>query len=126
MNATAPKGWFLYDGDCGLCRRWATCWEGPLRKRGFAIAPLQSPWVRQCMQMSEEALLQDVRLLLANGEQLQGADVYRYAMRHIWWAYPLYWFSITPLCRGIFDWGYRTFAAHRCRVSQACKLPSTD
>jgi len=61
-------------------------------------------------------------LLLANGDQIQGADVYRYAMKRIWWAYPFYLFSIVPLCRNLFNWGYKTFAAHRHQISRVCKI----
>ena len=76
-----PKGWILYDESCGVCRRWVPFWEGALQRRGFAIAPLQADWVRARLQLSEAELLQDLRLLLADGSQVRGADVYRYATR---------------------------------------------
>jgi predicted DCC family thiol-disulfide oxidoreductase YuxK len=115
-------GWILYDDSCGFCRRWIPFWEGTLQRRGFSIAPLQADWVRAKLQLSESELLHDLRLLLADGSQIRGADVYRYATRRIWWAWPVYLFSITPGLRSIFDWGYRTFAANRFRVSAACGL----
>jgi predicted DCC family thiol-disulfide oxidoreductase YuxK len=117
------EGWILYDDSCGFCRRWVPFWENTLRKRGFGIAPLQADWVVQRLHLSEDDLLQDLRLLLADGNQIQGADVYRYAMKRIWWAYPIYLFSIIPLCRKIFDWSYKTFALHRYSVSRVCRLP---
>jgi predicted DCC family thiol-disulfide oxidoreductase YuxK len=125
MNETIanPAGWILYDDSCGICRRWVPFWEGTLRKRGFEIAPLQSDWVREKLHLDEKDLLQDLRLLLANGGQIRGADTYRYAMKRIWWAYPVYLFSIAPLGRNIFDWSYRKFATHRHRISSACKMP---
>jgi predicted DCC family thiol-disulfide oxidoreductase YuxK len=116
-----PTGWILYDDSCGFCRRWVPFWENTLRKRGFEIAPLQADWVREKLQLDDKSLLQDLRLLLANGGQIQGADTYRYAMKRIWWAYPAYLFSIAPLGRAIFNWGYRKFAAHRYQISQACR-----
>jgi predicted DCC family thiol-disulfide oxidoreductase YuxK len=123
-----PIGWVLYDDSCGFCRWWVPFWAGALSKRGFAIAPLQSKWVMQRLEMpnDEDAdLLIDLRLLLADGSQVRGADVYRYVMRRIWWAYPLYLLSVAPLLRGAFDWGYRTFADNRYRFSRACRLPAT-
>jgi predicted DCC family thiol-disulfide oxidoreductase YuxK len=122
MSTAAPKGWILYDDSCGFCRRWVPFWENALLKRGFAIAPLQADWVRQKIRLDEKDLLQDLRLLLANGDQIQGADVYRYAMKRIWWAYPFYLFSIVPLCRNLFNWGYKTFAAHRHQVPRVCNI----
>ena len=122
VEAREPSGWILYDDSCGFCRRWVPFWEGALRKRSFAIAPLQADWVRTRLKLSEAELLHDLRLLLADGTQISGADVYRYTMRQIWWTWPIYLFSITPGLRSIFNWGYRTFAANRFRVSAACGL----
>jgi predicted DCC family thiol-disulfide oxidoreductase YuxK len=117
-----PLGWILYDDSCGFCRRWVPFWERALQRRGFAIASLQTDWVRAKLQLSEAELLDDLRLLLADGSQIRGADVYRFATRRIWWAWPVYLFSITPGLRSVFDWGYRTFATNRFRVSAACGL----
>jgi predicted DCC family thiol-disulfide oxidoreductase YuxK len=119
---TKPDGWILYDDTCGFCRRWVPFWANTLRKRGFEIAPLQADWVKEKLRLNEDELLQDLRLWLTNGEQIRGADTYRYALRRIWWAYPIYLFSIAPLGGKIFDWGYRKFATHRYLFSQACKL----
>jgi predicted DCC family thiol-disulfide oxidoreductase YuxK len=117
-----PLGWILYDDSCGFCRRWVPFWKSTLRRRGFEIAPLQADWVREKLSLSESELLRDLRLLLADGSQICGADVYRYAMRRIWWAWPSYLFSVCPGLRSISDWGYRTFATNRFRVSSACGL----
>jgi hypothetical protein len=95
-NKTNPVGWILYDDSCGFCRRWVPFWENTLRKRGFGIATLQADWVRQKLQLNENVLLQDLRLLLANGEQIRGADTYRYAMKRIWGRIQFIFF---PPCR---------------------------
>lgn len=117
-----PAGWILYDGSCGFCRRWIPFWENSLRRRGFGIALLQQDWVMGKLKLPPEKLLDDLRLLLADGTHLAGAEVYRYAMRRIWWALPLYLFSVLPGCRQVFDFGYRTFARNRYRVSGVCGL----
>jgi len=121
-NAT-PAGWILYDDTCGFCRRWVPFWESALCKRGFRIAPLQADWVRNHLNLDETQLAEDLRLLLADGRIISGANVYRCAMKRIWWAWPFYLFSITPGLARVFDWGYRTFARHRYQVSSACRLP---
>jgi len=117
-----PLGWVLYDDACGFCRRWVPFFGGTLQRRGFEIAPLQADWVRAKLELSDSELLSDLRLLLADGSLICGADAYRYATRRIWWAWPVYIFSITPGLRKVFDWGYRTFAANRYRASAACGL----
>jgi predicted DCC family thiol-disulfide oxidoreductase YuxK len=72
--------------------------------------------------LTEQELASDFRLLLANGDKLAGADVYRYLMRRIWWATPLYFLSLLPVLRQLFDGGYRAFADNRHRISRACRL----
>jgi predicted DCC family thiol-disulfide oxidoreductase YuxK len=118
-----PAGWVLYDDACGFCRRWVPYWGETLGKRGFSIAPLQSAWVQERLNTPADELLDDLRLLLPDGRQVRGADVYRYVMRRIWWAYPLYLLSVTPLLARVFDRAYRSFAVNRYRFSRACGRP---
>ncbi len=124
-NRVNPEriGWVLYDDACGFCRRWIPFWSGTLRRRGLDIAPLQSEWVRVRLTLPPDQLLLDLRLLLIDGTLISGANVYRFALRRIWWAYPLYLFSVTPLTRSLFNAGYRTFANHRLGFSRTCRLP---
>lgn len=117
-----PEGWVLYDGSCGICRYWIQSREKLLRRHGFAIAPLQAGWVAERLHLQEDNLPQDVRLLLADGRHMQGPDVYRYLMKRVVWAYPLYLLSVAPIFRTAFDRVYRTFAAHRHQVSRACGI----
>jgi predicted DCC family thiol-disulfide oxidoreductase YuxK len=121
-NKDASAGWLLYDDSCGFCQRWIPFWANTLRRRGIEIAPLQADWVAQKLRLDESDLLKDLRLLLASGEIIRGADVYRFAMKRIWWARPVYVFSVAPFFKNIFDWGYRTFADHRHQVSRACRM----
>ena len=125
VNPAAPglKGWILYDDACGFCRRWIPFWSGTLRRRGLDIAPLQSEWVRERLSLPPDQLLLDLRLLLIDGTLISGANVYRFAMRRIWWAYPLYLLSTAPLLRRLFEAGYRTFANHRLGFSRTCRWP---
>ncbi len=120
------EGWVLYDGSCGFCSRWVPWWESILKKHGFNIAPLQSDWVAAKLQLSREELAEDVRLLLTSGEQITGAEVYRYLMRRIWWAKPLYLLSTLPVLRSLFDLGYRAFADRRYWISRVCHLPNKN
>jgi len=115
-------GWVLYDDTCGFCRRWIPFWSTTLRNRGFEIAPLQSVWLIEHLKLSDIKLLEDLRLLLKDGQQIQGANVYRYLMRRIWWAFPFYLLSIAPVTKTLFDRGYRAFANNRYRFSKACGL----
>jgi predicted DCC family thiol-disulfide oxidoreductase YuxK len=121
--ASGPReGWILYDDSCGICRWWAMFLEDSLRRRGFEIAPLQAEWVIQQLELKEADLLSDLRLLKPDRSQLLGANAYRYTMRRIWWAWPLYLLAIVPGFRNIFNWSYRAFADNRHRISRTCGL----
>ena len=122
-DSPRPAGWILYDDSCGICRRWVPFWAGTLRRSGFEIAPLQAGWVAEKLNLDAGELTEDLRLLLSDGRLVRGADVYRYAMKRIWWGYPLYLLSVLPILKHAFDWGYRTFAKHRHLVSRLCRLP---
>ena len=120
----SARGWILYDGSCGFCSKWVPFWSSTLARQGLGFAPLQADWVSKRLAMSEEELLEDLRLLLATGELLSGPSVYRHVMRNTWWLWPAYLLSVTPGLRRVFDWSYRSFADRRYEVSEACRLPA--
>ena len=122
LPSPPQHGWLLYDDFCGICRRWILFLAPALRRRGYEVVPLQASWVRDRLELSKVPLLQDLRLLLTDGMEVQGAEVYRHLMRRIWWAYPVYLLTCLPVLREIFDFGYRTFARNRFRFSKACGL----
>jgi hypothetical protein len=122
QTANAPEGWVLYDAACGICARWVPSWAPRLARLGLGTAPLQAPWVAARTRASPEALARDIRLLFADGRELVGADVYRYVLRRLWWAYPLYVLAVAPGLRRLVDRAYRAFADHRRRLSAACGL----
>ena len=123
MRQSEVRGWVLYDDHCGICRRWVPFWASTLRSVGLAIAPLQSPWIEARLRLAPDVVMADLRLLLADGRQIIGADVYRDVMRSLWWAYPLYLLSIAPGLRWVFNRAYRAFADHRRELSEMCHLP---
>jgi hypothetical protein len=47
-------------------------------------------------------------------------------MRRIWWAYPLYLFSIAPLGKHVFNRAYRSFADHRHWISHTCGVSAGE
>ena len=90
------------------------------------MGPRRDDGGRARLQLSDDELLVDLRWLLPGDEQIAGADVYRYCTRRIWWAWPIWLFSVLPGGRSIFDCGYRTFARNRYCVSDTCRWPGAD
>jgi predicted DCC family thiol-disulfide oxidoreductase YuxK len=123
-HTTEPGlGWVLYDGNCGICRQLAQRWGPTLGGLGLAVAPLQTPWVAQRTGLPLDQLTAEVRLLYNDGRLVSGAEVYRHIFRRIWWTFPLYFLSIIPVGRQVFDLSYRAFARNRMRISDSCALP---
>jgi predicted DCC family thiol-disulfide oxidoreductase YuxK len=112
----------LYDGTCGICQRMAQRAMMHLEKKGLRTAPLQDEWTRTRLNLPEEELLRTVRLILPSGEVREGADVFRFGFRQIWWTTPLYLISILPLARNVFDSCYAMFARNRHLISHTCGL----
>lgn len=117
---TPERGWILFDGACGFCARWVPFWGPWLRRQGYGFRALQDPWVREHAALDEAALLTDLRLLRADGVLVSGAEVYREVLGASPWTRPLAHLTRLPGFSHLFEGGYRLFARHRYRVSQAC------
>ena len=90
-----------------------------LRERAADLRDLATRVLDNLLNVKQ---LVDLRLLMHDGRQVFGADVYRYVTKRIWWTYPVYLFSVAPIFRRVFDFGYRTFARNRFHFSRACGL----
>jgi predicted DCC family thiol-disulfide oxidoreductase YuxK len=121
-HPTPSAGWVLYDGSCGVCRSGIHRWSELLQRQGFETRPIQDPWVQEQIACPQDELLKDLQLLLNDGRRLSGADAYRFIIRHIWWAYPLYLLSTLPGLRQLVNQAYRIFANNRHSISKACRL----
>jgi predicted DCC family thiol-disulfide oxidoreductase YuxK len=116
----AFRGWILYDQSCGFCARWVPFWGPWLKRQGYGFRALQDPWVAQQTGLQSEDLLQDIRLIMQDGQIVCGADVYRQVLASSRWTRPIALLTRLPLLKQTFDGGYRLFARHRYRVSEAC------
>lgn len=121
VSSRGVKGVVLYDGECGFCSRWVPYWRPTLKRAGFETAPLQSRQFSDGVDLDAPESW-DLTLLLPDGGKRFGADAYRYVMRRVWWAYPLFLLSVLPGLRRVFDWSYLSFARNRYCVSRAFGL----
>jgi alginate O-acetyltransferase complex protein AlgI len=88
--------------------------------RGFRLASLQTAWVRERLQMPPNAPIEEMKLLLANGGTLGGADALVEIARHIWWAWPVTAFAGLPGGLRLLRMFYRRFAANRYCLGGRC------
>ena len=124
-----PRAWVLYDGDCSLCRKWVARFESTLTVRGFDLAPLQSAWVTECLDLPEHELLSRMRVLTRDGRDYAGADALIYLARHVWWAWPFHAASRLPFAKTVLRRAYDFLAQHRhcekgCIYDAPVKTPS--
>ena len=119
-NATAAAGWVCYDGDCAFCLRWLQRVERPLLRHGYGFVPLQTPWVKETLNVSETTLLAEMRLLLPDKSVLCGADAAVVLARYVWWLWPLWLASSIPGAMIPMRAGYRFIAKRRRCVNNRC------
>jgi predicted DCC family thiol-disulfide oxidoreductase YuxK len=85
-----------------------------LTRRGFDLAPLQSSWVTECLDIDAQDLLAALRVITLDGRAYAGADALLFLARRIWWAFPLTAFALIPGSRPLFRYLYAFWARHRC------------
>ncbi|MGC8560615.1 MAG: DCC1-like thiol-disulfide oxidoreductase family protein [Phycisphaerae bacterium] len=119
-DITDIQGWVLYDADCPFCCRLANWGRRTLQRRRLALEPLQTPWVRQRLQMPETQLLAEMRFLLPDGKCFGGADALLEIARHVWWARPVRLFARIPAVRSGLRAAYRWVAAKRGCTGAHC------
>ena len=116
------KGWVLYDGLCGFCAWWIPFWQKTIQRTGYDIAPLQTKWVREKLNLNEELLNKDIVLLFADGRRLVGADAYIFGMKTVWWSSPIGYLLSIPPFRQLTWLFYKLFNRNRFFVSKVCRL----
>lgn len=117
-------GYVLYDGTCGLCSWWVPRMERVLASAGFAIAPLQKPWVSRAIALPADDLLRDIRIFLRDGSVISGADAYLYAIRRMKWLWPISALLSVPGLRWITWQVYKVINRNRFFISKLCPVVS--
>ena len=119
----AENGWVLYDGDCRFCTASVRRWGEALARRGFECVPLQAAWVRERLNLSEQELMLEMRVLEPSGMVVGGAAALLLLARNFWWTLPLVWLAKVPGVFRLLDAGYRWLAARRSCFNGACTVP---
>lgn len=122
-NASSLTGWVCYDGECAFCLRWVRRIEGALQQHSFAFVPLQTPWVKARLNVSEAELMAEGRLILADGRVLGGANAAVLLAQYIWWLWPLWFASKIPGAMPVIRACYRFVAKNRYCIGGSCYLP---
>jgi predicted DCC family thiol-disulfide oxidoreductase YuxK len=115
-----PPNVIFYDGTCSFCSAAAARWRATLERRRFELRPLQSAGAAQRLRIREDQLLDEVKLLTADGRVLGGADAIVHVAWHLWWAWPIYLLSLLPGVRPLLRRAYRKFVPYRYCIVGRC------
>jgi predicted DCC family thiol-disulfide oxidoreductase YuxK len=122
FNAAPTAGWIFFDADCRFCVAGRRRWGRVLERRGFAWLPLQSPGAAARLGVPEARLLDELRVLTADGRPLGGLDAVLALMRRVWWLLPLAWLFGHPALRPLAAAAYRRLARHRHCLGGHCRI----
>ncbi len=82
------RGWVLYDGNSPRCCALAARLERAVTRCGYDLAPWQSPWVQECLDLGGPERAADWRVVTKDGRILAGAGAMAHLSRRVWWACP--------------------------------------
>lgn len=91
-------------------------------RRGFQFEPLQSERARAALGLTGSALVEELKVRLADGRTCGGADAVACLCRAVWWLRPCGWLMNLPGLRRLARWMYRQVACRR--PTGACTRPS--
>ena len=122
---SAPVATLIYDGECAMCRASAL-W---LMRRALSSGQLEilpcraSVRVQRFPQVSEQACLTAMQLVLPDGRILAGADAVPELLRRVrWWGWLAAVFAlpgVRPLARRVYAWIARNRMKISCAVGGA-------
>lgn len=116
------KGWVLYDADCRFCATLAKRFRALLAARYFELLPLQTPWVRQKLDLANHELLVEMRLLKPDGTTLGGVDALLEISRPFPLTWPIRQLAQFAVIKNLFHAIYRWVARHRHCATGACRM----
>ena len=112
-----------YDDQCEFCRRMLRRFGRTLARRRFTFVPLQSSGAARVLGISDEHLLDEMRVRFADGAVLGGASAFVAIARRIWWAWPLWAVSRVPGVMPPLNAAYRWIARNRHCLNGVCAVP---
>src|SRR5262249_47472408 len=119
---TSIQAWVLFDGECSYCVSLARFLQRVIAGYQFGFLPLQTPWVRDLLNLSDQELLSQMRVLTVGGRLYGGADALFEIARRVWWARPFFWLSHFPGIKGGARKLYGWMAMRRHCFGGACSI----
>lgn len=124
VNDAKMRGWVFYDAECRFCVAGMQRWGGLFARRGFEWLPLQTPGAAERLGVTDEQLLAEMWLQLADGRVFSGVNSWSVLFRSVWWLWPLGVLLAVPGLNAIAAWVYRWIARNRHCLGGTCKIHS--
>ena len=120
------RGWVFYDAECRFCVAGMQRWGGLFARRSFQWLPLQTPGAAARLGVTEERLLEEMWLQLADGRVVSGVNSWSVLMRTVWWMWPLGALLDVPGFYAVGHVVYRWVARNRRCFGGSCKIHSHE
>ena len=120
-TAAGLRATLIYDGDCGICKRWVTYWEGLTGAR-VVYRPYQDA-AQDYPHIPLDAFRRAIQFVDADGQVYTGAAAtyralgYAPGRRGWWWMY-----AHVPGFAPVAEWAYSFFARRRAVLAQVTNL----
>ena len=108
-----------FDGACPMCLKAVSLMRPVWEPRGVEFVPPQAEWVRRRLNLPEEKLLGEMRVLTPRGKVFGGADAHAHLWGQVWWLWPLWLAAKLPGIHWLIDVCYRWVAANRYKLMPA-------
>ncbi len=115
------NGWVFYDAACPLCVAGVRRIGGVFTRRGFVWEPLQTLDAAARLRTSPVEISGEMKLLLADGRVIGGADAWAELFRSVWWLCPLGWLMRLPSLRELSHAAYRWMGRNRYCIGGICR-----
>ncbi|MBI3881161.1 MAG: DUF393 domain-containing protein [Verrucomicrobia bacterium] len=116
-------GRVFYDAACPFCATGVARCGGAFARRGFVWLPLQTPGTAARLDMSESELFGEMKLELADGRVIGGADAWAALFRSVWWLWLPGVLMTVPGLHAMARASYRWLVRNRYCFGGACGNP---
>lgn len=120
------SGWVFYDADCPLCVAGVRRIGGLFVRHGFVWEPLQGPGIAAKLEASQSDMPGEMKLLLADGRVVGGADAWASLFHSVRWLRPLAWLMQLPVLHGLSHTAYGYVTRNRYCIGKVCRISTSQ
>ncbi len=117
-----PRGWIVYDAECGFCVSVRNAIGPVFEKRNYGWLPSRSPQATAMLGSHDLRGIDQMLLRLSDGTISGGVDAWIVLCRSVWWLRLCGWLMSLPGLNGITKACYRWIARNRYCFGGRCRV----